>query len=74
VLKLTLTDAYRQMAELAAQIIGPYHQIWRGDPRAPDGGRWAFQALFALRFGIAGGTSEIQRNIIGERLLGLPRA
>ncbi len=73
VLKLGLTEAYRQMAEVATQIIGPYHQLWRGDPRAPDDGRWAFQALFALRFGIAGGTTEIQKNILGERLLGLPK-
>ena len=43
-------------------------------PRAPDGGRWAFQTLFARRFAIAGGTSEIQRNIIGDRVLGLPRS
>ena len=37
------------------------------------GGRWAFQALFVNRFGIAGGADQIQRNIIGERLLGLPK-
>lgn len=61
------------MAEVATQIIGPYHQIWGEHPRAPEGGRWAFQALFANRFGIAGGTDQIQRSIIGERLLGLPR-
>lgn len=73
VLKLGLTDAYRQMAEIATQIIGPYHQLWKGAPLAPDDGRWAFQALFALRFGIAGGTTEIQKGIIGERLLGLPK-
>ena len=73
VLKLGLTDTYRQMAEIAAQIIGPYHQIWGGDPRAPEDGRWAFQSLFALRFGIAGGTTEVQKGIIGERLLGLPK-
>ena len=47
--------------------------VWGDHPRAPEGGRWAFQALFANRFGIAGGTDQIQRSIIGERLLGLPK-
>ncbi len=73
VLKLTLTETYRQLADVATEIIGPYSQLWRDDPRAPDGGRWAFQALFAHRWGIAGGTDQIQRGIIGERMLGLPR-
>jgi alkylation response protein AidB-like acyl-CoA dehydrogenase len=73
VLKLTFTDAYKQMAEIATQILGLYHQIWGDHPRAPEGGRWAFQALFANRFGIAGGTDQNQPSIIGERLLGLPR-
>jgi len=74
VLKLGLSEAYRHMAETATEILGPYHQLWKGDGPAPDEGRWAFQALFALRFGIAGGTSEIQRSVIGERLLGLPKS
>ena len=73
VLKLAFTDAYKKMAEAATQILGPAHQLWRGEARAPDGGRWAFQVLFALRFGIAGGTTEIQKNIVGERILGLPK-
>jgi alkylation response protein AidB-like acyl-CoA dehydrogenase len=73
VLKLTFTEAYKQMAEIATQILGPYHQLWGDHPRAPEAGRWAFQALFAQRFGIAGGTDQIQRSIIGERLLGLPK-
>jgi alkylation response protein AidB-like acyl-CoA dehydrogenase len=73
VLKLTFTEAYKQMAEIAAQIIGLSHQVWGDHPRAPDGGRWAFQTLFANRFGIAGGTDQIQRSIIGERLLGLAK-
>ena len=73
ILKLAFTEAYVRMAETASAILGPSGQLWRGTPRAVDGGRWAFQVLFARRFGIAGGTSEIQRNIIGERVLGLPR-
>ena len=73
VLKVAFTDTYKKMAEMATQILGLWSQPWRGAPGAPDGGRWAFQALFALRFGVAGGTTEIQKNIIGERLLGLPK-
>ncbi len=73
VLKVAFTETYKRLAEAATQIVGPSSQLWRSAPGAPDGGRWAFQALFALRFGIAGGTTEIQKNIIGERLLGLPK-
>jgi alkylation response protein AidB-like acyl-CoA dehydrogenase len=35
--------------------------------------RWVGQYMFSIAFAIAGGTSNVQRNIIGERLLGLPR-
>ncbi|MEK7879833.1 MAG: acyl-CoA dehydrogenase family protein [candidate division NC10 bacterium] len=73
VLKLTLTDTYREMAEAAGQIVGPAVELWKGSDWAVDDGRWAFQSLFAMRFGIAGGTSEIQKNILGERVLGLPK-
>jgi alkylation response protein AidB-like acyl-CoA dehydrogenase len=73
VLKLTFTEAYRQLAETAGQVVGPYQQLWRDAAHAPDNGRWAFQALFAMRWGIAGGTTEVQRSIIGERMLGLPK-
>ncbi len=73
VLKLAFSEAYVQMAETAGRLLGEAAGVGRGSGRAVDGGRWAFQLLFARRFAIAGGTSEIQRNIIGERVLGLPR-
>jgi len=44
-------------------------QAWEGD----SGGGWARTALSGLQGGIAGGTNEIQKNIIGDRVLGLPR-
>jgi hypothetical protein len=39
----------------------------------PDASRWFHRVLGARQYTIAGGTSEIQRNIIGERVLGLPK-
>jgi len=74
VLKLAFSETYVRMADTASAILGLRGQLWRGATAAPDGGRWAFQSLFARRFAIAGGTSEIQRNIIGERVQALPRA
>ena len=39
---------------------------------APDGGTWQARFFDAPHLRIAGGTDEIQRNIVGERILGLP--
>ncbi len=44
-----------------------------GDDGAVDDGRWAIGLLASRANSIMGGTSEIQRNIISERLLGLPK-
>ncbi|MDP9184011.1 MAG: acyl-CoA dehydrogenase, partial [Actinomycetota bacterium] len=58
-------------AAFAADVAGMAGTAWASDD--PDGGLWAYGSLFAPALSIAGGTSEIQRSIIGERLLGLPR-
>ena len=72
VLKLAFSEAYVRMAETAGSLLGLHGQLGAGAPGAPDGGRWAFQAVFARRFAIAGGTSEIQRGIHRRSRLGLP--
>jgi len=53
--------------DLSLSIIGA------GAVADEDNGRWSLEALTTFASGIAGGTNEIQRNIIGERVLGLPR-
>ena len=46
---------------------------WPGTPDDPDGGRWSDQLLSSRSASIGGGTNEIVRNVIAERVLGLPR-
>ncbi|MCP5025829.1 MAG: dehydrogenase [Actinomycetia bacterium] len=67
--KLAGAMAARVYRDLSLQIVGADGQAW-----AEDGGEeWAMNAISTLASGIAGGTNEIQRNIIGDRVLGLPR-
>jgi alkylation response protein AidB-like acyl-CoA dehydrogenase len=61
----------RRSSDLGIAIAGTGGQAWStDDPRAS---RWALAVLSAPASRIAGGTDEIQRNIIGERVLGLPK-
>jgi alkylation response protein AidB-like acyl-CoA dehydrogenase len=59
----------RRMSDLGIAIAGPGGQAWQ-DPRDS---RWSLSVLSAPASRIAGGTDEVQRNIIGERVLGLPK-
>ena len=58
----------------ALRLIGEAGELDEGSPDAVDGARWLDGYLFALGGPIYAGTNEIQRNIIAERVLGLPRA
>jgi alkylation response protein AidB-like acyl-CoA dehydrogenase len=57
--------------DLSIGIVGPDGVAWDGGDEWA--GHWANECVGTLASGIAGGTNEIQRNIIGERVLGLPR-
>ena len=61
----------RRSSDLAIAIAGPAGQAWSTDDRR--GSRWAQMVLSSPSSRIAGGTDEIQRNIIGERVLALPK-
>ena len=63
----------QRFSETATAVLGPRSLVMAGDADAQDRGRWARALLSARANSIMGGTSEIQRNIIGERILGLPR-
>jgi alkylation response protein AidB-like acyl-CoA dehydrogenase len=58
--------------KIAQAIAGPGSVAWEGDWDSP-GGNLNRHVLGSIQLAIAGGTDEIQRNIIGDRVLGLPR-
>jgi alkylation response protein AidB-like acyl-CoA dehydrogenase len=71
--KLFWSQLDQELALTATEVLGPYSQIAPGSPWAPDGGQWEFNELLARASGIRAGTSEILRNILSERVLGLPK-
>jgi alkylation response protein AidB-like acyl-CoA dehydrogenase len=73
VLKLYGSELLQRLDDFALSVQGPYAQLWRGAPRVVDDGQWQYGWLMARAMTIASGTSEVQRNIIAQRLLGLPR-
>ncbi len=73
VLKLCASELNLRMNKFAMELLGPYSQLAYNAPMAIDKGRWSYRMLASRALTIAGGTSEIQHNIIGERVLGLPK-
>jgi alkylation response protein AidB-like acyl-CoA dehydrogenase len=61
------------MNTFAMELLGAYGQIELDAPYAVHEGRWLYRMLASRGLTIAAGSSEIQRNIIGERVLGLPK-
>ena len=69
--KLAQTRIVKQAAELATEMLGASGMLDAAD--APGGGRYAEALAFSRASSIYGGADEIQRNIVAERSLGLPR-
>jgi len=73
VMKLFGQETEKALYELALDVAGPMAVLDKGADAAPDGGKWILGYLRTRASTIGGGTSEIQRNILAERVLGLPR-
>ena len=71
--KLVYSELAQRTAEFGCEVLGPDATLWLGDPCAPDKAEWPRAYMNSFGVTIGGGTSEIQRNIIGERVLGLPK-
>lgn len=71
--KLYSTELQSRFAVAALGMLGPAGVLARGSAAAPLGGRLASYYLAAASYTIAAGTSEVQRNIIAQRGLAMPR-
>lgn len=70
--KLRYSELSQELAELALRVIGP-PIVGRADVDDTDTTEAVREYLWSLQYTIAAGTSQIQRNLIAERILGLPR-
>jgi alkylation response protein AidB-like acyl-CoA dehydrogenase len=72
-LKLFGSELGVRIARFSTELLGAYGLVGEPTGVVPDSPRWLNRVLSSRQYAIAGGTSEIQRNIIGERSLGLPK-
>lgn len=72
-LKLSWSESMQRLYHWGTQIMGLYGQLQRGSAGAPLEGRFERDYRFAVCWTIGGGTSELMRNIIATKGLGLPR-
>jgi len=73
ILKLYGSELGVRIADVAGALLGQRALLNGSLADVPDAARWYNRLLSARQYTLAGGTSEIQRNIIGERVLGLPK-
>jgi alkylation response protein AidB-like acyl-CoA dehydrogenase len=73
VTKLVGCQLNHDIAKLAIDAMGELGLLYHGSKHQRRGGMWQFQYMFSLGLIIGGGTAQIQKNIISERGLGMPR-
>ncbi|HEY8514819.1 MAG TPA: acyl-CoA dehydrogenase family protein [Candidatus Binatia bacterium] len=72
--KVVMTELTQDIGAVGVEIAGPHASRYLGDPNAPDNGHWPHAYMNSYGMTIAAGSNEIQRNILGERVLGLPKS
>lgn len=72
--KLLASEISQDTAALALEVAGASASLYLGDENAPAGGQWDLAYMNSYGMTIAAGTSEVQRNILGERVLGLAKS
>jgi alkylation response protein AidB-like acyl-CoA dehydrogenase len=73
ILKLYWSEMSKRLHALALEVLGPAAPLWRDATANPGDGSWQRAWLYYQAASIFAGTNEIQRNVVGERVLGLPR-
>ena len=73
ILKLSGSELGVRVSDAAGELLGMHTLVNTPTDVVPDAPRWFNRLLAARQYTISAGTSEIQRNIIGERVLGLPK-
>ena len=71
--QLVGTELRHELEGLGIDIMGELGTLYEDSPYLRDGGSWQFTYMYYLGLIIGGGTNQIQKNIISERGLGLPR-
>ena len=71
--KLWWSEMSKRLHDTAMSVVGSAQPLWRGAHDNPGEGAWQRSWLYYQASSIWAGTNEIQRNVIGERTLGLPR-
>jgi alkylation response protein AidB-like acyl-CoA dehydrogenase len=71
--KLQWSHLAQTLAELAVDLLGPFGMMAKGGPDAVDGGAWNRLYLFQRYTSIGAGTTEVQKNIIADKAIKLPR-
>jgi alkylation response protein AidB-like acyl-CoA dehydrogenase len=73
IVKLMGCELNHQLAGFAIDALGELGMLYNGSPHLRNGGNWQTNYMFDLGLIIGGGTAQIQKNIISERGLGMPR-
>jgi alkylation response protein AidB-like acyl-CoA dehydrogenase len=72
-LKLYWSEMSKRLHDTVMAVLGPSAPLWFGADDNPGGGTWQRSWLYYQASSIWAGTNEIQRNILSERVLGMPR-